>query len=70
MPHSDLPAPYTDVIDAARTSHVRHFADVHGLTLRVALDLIPACNGDRHAADEAALALKSHFTQSIPSDPK
>ncbi|WP_149342581.1 hypothetical protein [Neorhizobium sp. P12A] len=68
MPHSDLPAPYTDVIDAARTSNVRHCANVHGLTLRVALDLIRATS--RHAADEAALTLKSHFTQSIPSNPK
>ncbi|KAA0687364.1 hypothetical protein DTW90_33405 [Neorhizobium sp. P12A] len=60
--------PYTDTIDVERNSHVRYFADVHGLALNTALDLIRACSGNRQTADEAAIALKSHFTQSISGE--
>jgi len=57
--------PYEDRIDVANAEHVRSFANIHGLTLASARELIISCKGDRRAADEAAIAFKAHFKQSI-----
>ncbi|PZM15729.1 hypothetical protein [Rhizobium tubonense] len=66
MSKPPLPAsPYDQVIDAASIVHVEYFADAHGLTFPVAADLIRGCHGDRRAADEAAIAFRSHFAQSL-----
>jgi hypothetical protein len=58
-------APYNDWIDVNNTAHVRYFAYVHSITLTSALELVLSCKGDRRAADEAAIAFKDHFQQSI-----
>lgn len=57
-------APYDDRIDVDNTTHVRYFANVHGVTLTSAIELVTGCKGDRRAADEAAIAFKAHFQQS------
>jgi hypothetical protein len=58
-------APYNDRIDVNNMAHVRYFAYVHSITLTAALELVLSCKGDRRAADEAAIAFKDHFKQSI-----
>lgn len=62
---SNAAPPYDDRIDVHNTAHIRYFANVHGLTIAPALELIRACAGDRRAADEAANAFKAHFKQSL-----
>jgi hypothetical protein len=61
----NVAAPYNDRIDVNNTAHVRYFAYVHELTLTSALELLLSCNGDRRVADEAAIAFKARFKQSI-----
>jgi hypothetical protein len=59
------PAPYESFIDVEQNSHLDYFASHHGLSRAVALDLILSCKGDRRAADEAAIAFRCHYKQSI-----
>jgi hypothetical protein len=57
--------PYDDLINMDDTTHLRYFANFHGLTIASASELILSCKGDRRFADEAAIAFKAHFKQSI-----